>query len=262
MQYRVAAAYQNNAWEKGNTLLLELFEKVKEEECARRMNLREFLVAFTQRQQRLLHSLPATQNDVMEALVGKNMTMEETRDNVQAIIGNEPNEEDSLDSSEGAMPDEDLLNQSPLESDLLSKSKVLYSRTGNNTSTGWRASLVVMTSDSYLHIFDLNKGKSTKIGADPLLAFESLLPDVVLPTTENVTAGKANFCSGWCDSFIPCESLVLGNCTIRTKDERTFELVETVVTKGMFGKTGSKKVQLRTPTKAEADDWIAILTAR
>ena len=69
MQYRVAVAYQNLAWEKGNDELTKLFAKVKEEEITRRMNLREFLVAFAQRQQRLFLSLPGIQNELLENLM-------------------------------------------------------------------------------------------------------------------------------------------------------------------------------------------------
>jgi hypothetical protein len=263
MQYRVAVAYQNLAWEKGNEILTDLLAKVKEEEITRRMNLREYLVAFAQRQQRLFVSLPGIQNQVLEDLVGKEMTLEEMDKAVQAIIEERASryKKNSVGSSTTTEDDfADFNLESPLSSDLLSKAKVVLRK---GVGLDWTLCLAVMTADSYLHMFDLD-GPKMKLSTPPEIAFTLLAPSLIAPSFENQMLGKANFGKGWSDPLTPTESLILGKSKVKRVDDTSFELTESLATTGaskFMGKTTKRRIWLQTPTKEEADDWIQILTA-
>lgn len=268
MQYRVAVAYQNAAWEKGNTELTNLFASVKKEECSRRMNLREFLVAFVQRQQRLFLSLPGVHNAVLEELVGKEISLEEVERTVQSAIQSRTEKYNadlaalsptsSRDGGDEEKTDVPQL-ESPLLSDLLTKAKVIERRLGNK----WQTCLAIITADSFLHLFDINS-KSIIPGSSPEIAFKTLVPSVFVPSSANMTSGKTNFSRGWSDSITPSDSMVLANCSVLRKNDTAFELTETTSPTGaqkMFGKIMIKRALINTSTKDEAEDWIAVLTA-
>ncbi|KAG7361627.1 hypothetical protein IV203_036728 [Nitzschia inconspicua] len=267
MQYRVAVAYQNLAWEKGNEVLTNLLAKVKEEEITRRMNLREFLVAFAQRQQRLFLTLPGIQNRVLEDLVGKEMSREEMDTAVQAIIEERASKYKKSTggakngAASGGQDDfADFHLESPLSSDLLSKAKVVL-RKGVNMD--WTVCLAVMTADSYLHMFDLDDPQIT-LSSPPEIAFRRLSPTLIEHSYENQMLGKMNFGRGWSDPLTPTESLILGKSKVKRVDETSFELTESLVTTGaskFMGKTSNRRIWFQTSTKEEADDWVQILTA-
>jgi len=266
MQYRVAVTYQNLAWEKGNEELKKLFVKVKQEEINRRMNLREFLVAFAQRQQRLFLSLPGIQSKVLEELAGKEMTREETGKVVHAFI-----EERTLKYKKTVMGSDDMKNneddfadfklESPMTSDLLSKAKVVL-RKGHGGD--WTLSLAVMSADSFLHMFDIDSPK-VKLTTSPEVAFALLSPPLITPSVENIKAGKSNFGKGWSTTLTPTVSMILGNCRIKQIDDNSFEMIETVSqkvgSKFALSKKRRRRIHIQTPTKDETDDWIHILTA-
>lgn len=267
MQYRVVVAYQNAAWEKGNTELTNLFAAVKKEECDRRINLREFLVAFVQRQQRLFLSLPGVHNAVLEELVGKEISLEEVERSVQSAIKSRTEKYNADLAALSPAPSQDGDEEktevpqleSPLLSDLLTKAKVIERRVGN----GWQTCLAIITADSFLHLFDIDS-KSIIPGSSPEVAFKTLVPSVFVPSSANMTSGKTNFSRGWSDSITPSDSMVLANCSVLRKNDTAFELTETTSPTGaqkMFGKIMIKRALINTSTKDEAEDWIAVLTA-
>jgi hypothetical protein len=264
MQYRVAVTYQNLAWEKGNEELKKLFEKVKEEEINRRMNLREFLVAFAQRQQRLFLSLPDIQNKVLEELAGKEMTRDEMEKIVNSIIDEHASKYKKSTSFLANDAEDDFAEfnlESPLTSDLLSKAKVVL-RKGHGGD--WTLSLAVMSADSFLHMFDVDSPK-VKLTTKPDVAFTLLAPPLVLPNIDNIKSGKSNFGRSWSTSLTPTVSMVLAKCRVKQKDDNLFEMIEsispTATSKFTLGKKTRRRLQIQTPTKEETDDWIQILTA-
>jgi hypothetical protein len=268
MQYRVAVTYQNLAWDKGDKELKKLFILVKQEEINRRMNLREFLVAFAQRQQRLFLSLPEIQNEVLEKLVGKEMTRDEMGKVVHTIIEERAlkyKKTSTMGSSalvnEGEDDFADLHLESPLTSDLLSKAKVVL-RKGQGGD--WTLSLAVMSADSFLHMFDIESTR-VKLTTSPEVAFTLLSPSLVIPNIDNIKSGKSNFGRSWSHSLTPTVSMVLGKCRVKQLDDNSFEMIESVAPKAAskfaLGKRARRRTQIQTPTKEETDDWIQILTA-
>jgi hypothetical protein len=285
MHYRVAVAYQSFAWEKASSELSRLFSSMKETECVRRMNVREYLVAFMQRQERLFVSLPDIHTPVLKELVGRDMDRATLEATVQTNIrkraerlaieeAKKKKEPDVPKSLEGANEQEgNFTLQSPLQSELMSKARVVE-RKGIGMISSWKLSLAVITKDGFLHLFDLPAGK-VSLGTPPEIAFQTLTPKVQVPTTESLTNRKSlppttNFVKGWCDNLTPSESMVLPNCSISQprsgREGAAFEIQEAIFNTGaskMFGKTTStKKLTLRTINKKETQDWITALKSQ
>ena len=261
-QYRIAVAYQNALWDQASSKLDELFREVKQQEILRRMNLREFLVAFIQRQQRLFMSLPSIHNAVLEELIGKELSREDIERDLSVLL------KDKVEADQAKARIANI--DSPLTSDLLANAQVVERRAMTSvggvsrigSTVDWKTSLAVMTSDCYLHFFDLEDGFYTP-GMSPELVIQGLMPKVIVPTTDNLTSGKSNFSRGWSDSLTPSDSMVLAKCKLHDVDESSFAIVE----KGggsntasiMFGKFVDKKLQVRLTDKAQKDEFIKAL---
>ena len=275
MLYRVGVAYQLSVWEKASTELSALFASMKETECQRRIDLREFLLAFTQRQERLYLSLPEVYTPPLKDLVGRDIDRNSMEEKVQVAIRRRAEllqrEEASTKTpvsgkGSGLTRIQDLASptaelESPLMSELLCKAKVI-DRKLTGLVGGWKTTLAVVTADQFLHLFDLPSDR-VHSGSAPEVAFQTLTPTVRVPTAETMRSGKINFVRGWCDGLVPADSLALDNCKISSKGT-TFELVETYDTKGaskMFGKKNTRKVVLRTVTEEETQDWMDALKA-
>jgi len=277
MHYRVAVAYQSSAWEKGSAELSKLFASMKETECSRRSDLREFLVAFCQRQERLFTSLPEIHSPVLQDLVGRPMDSDTVEVAVQAAIKKKAQQLQKEDSKkpgrqtppslQGAESTDDSFSlDSPLMSELICKSKVVEVRT-SGLMGNFKFVLAIVTADSFLHLFDVPPGRLSS-GSAPEVAFQALVPKAQIPTKETVKSGKTNFLKGWCDHLAPTDSFILTNCTLlysTKKDSTAFQIEETLHSQGaakMFGKTTSRKVTLRTVSKRETDDLVAALKAQ
>ena len=263
-------AYQNRAWEMGSAELARLFQTVKHEECRRRMNLRELLVAFVQRQQRLFLSLPPIHNPILEELAEMQTNRDDIEKELEAAIRDRTlglrrgmgtmSKDPSLRQGIGQATEEegDFTLESPLNSELLRKAKVVEIR---STGATWKICLATITADSYLHMFDLPADR-IKLGATPEAAFYALAPNVIIPSAESLSDGKSNFSRGWADSISPSESVVLAKSIIIPNGDNSFVITESVATTGaskMFAKSVSRKLMLRTESKEETDDWITIL---
>lgn len=264
MQYRVAVTYQNIAWEKGNDELKKLFSKVKQEEITRRMNLREFLVAFAQRQQRLFLSLPGIQNKALEELAGKDLTRDEMEEAVHTIIEGHASKykRTNLSTGSSTASEDDFAEfnlESPLRSELLSKAKVILRKAD---AGDWTLCLAVMTSDSFLHMFDIESPK-VKLTTSPETAFTLLAPTLIIPNADNQLLGKSNFGRDWSNPFTPTESMILGKCRVKRLDNNSFEMIESLSLSSKFaiGKTIRRRIEIQTPTREETDDWMGILSS-
>ena len=144
----------------------------------------------------------------------------------------------------------DFSLESPLNSDLLRRAKVVEIRTAG---TQWKTCLGTITGDSYLHFFELPDDR-IKLGAKPEAAFYALAPTVIIPSLESLQEGKSNFSKGWSDTITPCESMVLAKCAILPKDDTTFDISETVAATGaskMFAKSVTRRLSIKAHSKEE-----------
>jgi hypothetical protein len=167
---------------------------------------------------------------------------------------------------------------SPLTSELLFKAKVIERKVAGVIFDGWKPSLAVVTVDFFLHFFDIVSGHH-KIGCNsaPEVAFHTMLPPITMPTEENihsVSTGSqpSSHQRAWSNHLSPSLSINLSNSIISIPDSNNvksstsylLEITETYFNHGaskMFGKTSTRKVQIRTSTREEILDWVACLNA-
>jgi len=247
---------------------------MKETECQRRIDLREYLLAFEQRQERLFLNLPDIYTAALKDLVGRDIDRNAIEEKVQFSIRKRaellqreeaktkppPEKGAGLTEVDMSLASSDQKLDSPLMSELLCKAKVV-DRKLSGMMGGWKATLAVVTADSFLHLFDLPSDK-THAGSAPEVAFRELAPRVQVPTAETMRSGKTHFVRGWCDHLVPVESLALHNCNVASHGT-TFEVAETVESRGaakMLGKTTTRKVTLKAVTEDETEDWMEALT--
>jgi len=278
MRYRMAVAFLSSVWEKCSSELSKLFLTMKDEECNRRNQIKELMTKAAQHQACLWRGLPSIVDPVLKELIEWPMERKLVEDDVQfsireraqAIQRDESEHKKSCDTKSNASgfigacegDGGDFELSSPLVSDLMCKAKVLEKRSPGMMSS-WKLSLAVITSDSFLQLFELPPSCKLQIGSAPEIAFQNLIPPVVVPTMEGVRAGiKFSSSKYWFDNLVPSESFALPNCTVSLKEERnplSFEIVETILTTGaskMFTKTVNRKMQFRAVSREETIDFV------
>jgi hypothetical protein len=281
MHYRVAVDYQTATWDKGSAELSKLFTSMKDAECQRRINLREYLLTFVQRQQRLFLSLPEVHTPVLQDLAGRQMDPAAVEEQVQQAIRKrahmlqrQAKDEQASVATPPPPPGLTGVNEeegnfkidSPLTSGLLCRAKVIEKRS-SGMMQGWKTALAIVTADSFLHLFDL-PSSNIKPGTAPEVAFQSLVPQIQVPATGGVKSTK--ILSGFADHpLTPSDSLALANCSITTSIQDikwcSFEVTEKVYNKGaskVFSKTAMKSFKLRMLTRGEMEEWISVLQAQ
>lgn len=279
MRYRMAVAFLSSTWEKCSAELSKLFSNLKNAECDRRNRIKELLIKATQRQERLWLGLPSTIQPVLKELIEWPMEKKVVEEDVQSSIRTraqsilkeetehkkateakpKPNGLTGVDQNEG-----NFELSSPLVSDLMSKAKVIEKRSG--LMGAWKVTLAVVTSDKFLQLFELPSNSKLQPGSAPEVAFQNLIPPVIVPTLEIARAGgmKSSASKHWFDNLVPSESIALTNSMVAFKDDKApvFEIAETVLTSGaskMFTKTLNRKVLLRAITRQEAEDFVNAL---
>lgn len=277
MRYRMAVAFLSSVWEKCSSELSKLFLSMKDAECNRRKQLKEHMINTARWQERLWAGLPTAIDQISKELVEWPMERKSVEDDVQQSIRERAQsiqlDEVNSKRNEEAKPEAPGLSgvseddgnfelSSPLVSDLICKAKVVEKRAPGMMSA-WKVSLAIITSDSFLQLFELPHTCKLQSGSAPEVAFQNLIPPVVVPSMEGVKGGvKFPTAKYWFDYLVPSESFMLPNCTVSLKDEKhptSFELVETVLTSGaskMFTKTVSRKMQFRAVTREEAKDFV------
>ncbi len=280
MRYRMAVAFLSSSWEKCSAELSKLFLSMKDTECQRRNRIKELMIESTQRQERLWLGLPSVVNPNLKELIEWPMERKLVEDDVQASIRSRAQtiqrndvEHKKADDTTPKAPglsgvDEKEGNfelSSPLMSDLMCKAKVIEKKSAG-IMTSWKVTLAVVTSDSFLQLFELPSTSKLQSGSAPEVAFQSLIPPVVVPSMEGVKNGaKFPSTKSWFDHLVPSESIALPNCVITFKDDNTnsaFEIVETCLTSGaskVFTKTLNRIMMLKVVTRNEAVDFIEAL---
>jgi len=281
MRYRMAVAFLSSVWEKCSSELSKLFLSMKDAECNRRTQIKELMSKAAQRQECLWLGLPSVVNPFLKELNEWPMERKLVEDDVQYSI-RERAQSIQRDEAEHRRTGENPKSQapelngvyevdgnfelsSPLVSDLMCKAKVIEKRSPGMMSS-WKVSLAVITYDSFLQLFELPPTCKLHSGSAPEVAFQNLIPPVVVPSMEGVKGGvKFPSAKYWLDNLVPSESFALPNCVVSHKDEKnpsSFEIVETILTSGaskMFTKTLNRKMQFRAVTREEAKDFVDML---
>ncbi len=280
MHYRMAVAYLTTVWEKSSTELSALFAGVKEMECNRRFRLRELLVMFTQRGERLWDSLPPLVKPVLAKLqetpteiktIESNVT-EKIREKAKEFQQDDEKNTISTDPLNGpglaGVPEirDDFELQSPLASHLLNKVAVIW-RKSDKIMAVWKPCLAATTSDGYLHLFDMPASSNVVSGVKAEFAFQALVPPVVVPTEDAIVEGyvPASMARSWFQNLVPSVSFNLKNTNIsfcQEKGNSTFEVTEVLAPTKLskFSKqTRSRKYALRLYSSQDMVDWLLAL---
>ena len=285
MKYRMAVAFLSSVWEKCSSELSKLFLSMKDEECNRRNKMKELMIKAMEQQGSVWLSLPSVVDPILHELT--EWPMERTaveedvqlsiRERAQAIQRDEAEHKISGDDdSQSNYNDAGLTDvdegdgnfelSSPLVSDLLLKAKVIEKRSPGMMGT-WKVCLAIITTDSFLQLFELPPTCKLHSGSAPEVAFQNLISPVIVRSMEGVGAGiKFPSAKHWLDSLVPSESFALPNCVVSLMDEKknpnSFEIAETMLPSGaskMFAKTVNRKMQFRAVTKEEAKDLMDAL---
>lgn len=285
MRYRMAVAFLSSVWEKCSSELSKLFLSMKDAECKRRNQIKELLIKTARMEEGLWLGVPPLIGPILAELTEWQMEKKTVEEDVQLSI-RERAQSIQLDEAERkkSYADDPRSNgpgldgvdagngnfelSSPLVSDLLCKARVVEKRSGGMISS-WKLGLAVVTVDSFLHLFELPPGCKLHSGSAPEVAFQNLIPPVVVPSIDGMkqdggTAAKPlPSARHWFDHLVPSESFALPNCSVSLMDEKrnpnSFEIIETFLTSGaskMFTKTGNRKMQIRTGSREEARGFV------
>lgn len=302
MHYRMSVAYLTTTWEQSSTELSKLFQSMKEVECNRRFRLRELLLVHMQRQERLWCSIPALISPVVKDLMDRPTdipTVErEVQNHIRSRAGEIKREKDNSDAKEELIEQEKrktsvVTNKSktskagkknagpglscaeeldpnyelvsPLMSDLLLKADVVERKSDKGVIALWKTTLVIATSDSFLHFFDIPQGSAVRPGSAAEVAFQALVPPIAVPTEDMIKNGKVMCGKSWFEYLIPAESINLKRSTIslnETKGDSIFEVTETVESHGaakIFNMTSTRKFSVRLFSNHEMVSWLLAL---
>lgn len=259
MRYRVLVAYQSSAWEKAKPS--ELIESMMNMELKRRTRLHELLLAFVPRQRRLFSGVTSSQTQILDEIT-RPKTHEEIKLDIEATVekhadslqhsssrGNLLSKLPIMASGENAfeMDIEPLLP--PLSSNLVCSSTIMERKRGWK---GWKKALVVVTADSFLHLFDVPSSETTQ---SPEELFLELVPKHNFPTSERLTPqGKPR---NRFQNVSPRKSFFLPKCTLRPNPDNGREMLCRVV--GRFGQSKTQAILLRTGSAKETSEWFGSL---
>ena len=283
LRYRMAVAFLSSVWDKCSSELSKLFLSMKDAECNRRNVIKDLLIKAVKRQDSQWHELPSLASPLLKELdEWPTMERKAVEDDVQNSIRERAQyiQRDEAMHKKKTNPDAELADSglaevqneedgnfelsSPLVSDLMCRAKVIEKRSPGMMSA-WKLSLAVITLDSFLHLFELPPTCKLHTGSAPELAFQNLIPPVLVPSMEGLKEGiRTPTAKHWFDNLAPSESFALQNCVvILNKDEEknpnNFDIVETIFTSGaskMFTKTVNRKMQFRAVTREDARDFV------
>lgn len=277
MHYRMSVAYLTTIWEKCSAELSNLFASMKELECNRRLRLRELLILYMQRSERLWLSIPSMITAVTKDLVSAPTDSETIENDVQQSIRDKAQiyqRKDAAKMTTDPMNGPGLAGvaelrsgyelQSPLMSDLLGKAQVIW-RKNENLMSVWKPCLAIATSDSYLHLFNVPHSSNAQTGTAPEVAFQSLVPPVRIPNEDDLRDGNYPYGTNWFQHLIPTTSIDL-KCSKITFNEAmgnaTFELTETLAPNQLStlsNYTRKQKLALRFYSSQNMVDWLLFM---
>jgi len=277
MHYRMSVAYLTTIWEKCSKELSNLFASMKELECNRRFRLSELMIVYMQRSERLWLSIPSMITGVTKELVAAPTDTDSIEKDVQITIRDKAQAYQKKDMSSmksdpmnapGLAGVPDLKTgyelQSPLNSDLLGKTQVVW-RKNEKLMSVWKPTLAIATSDCYLHLFDIPHFSNVQTGTAPEVAFQALVPPVRIPTEDDMVNGTYPFGNNWFDHLVPTDSIDL-RCTKITfsesKGSSSFEVTETLAPNKLSAVsnfTRKKKLALRMYSSQHMVEWLLTL---
>jgi hypothetical protein len=254
-QYRSCLASLEQVWEAKSAEFFALFTTVCDAECMRRINLRESMILFVRQQQNPFMDVEATQATALTDWVEKETSQQEIQEHVQAAIRREMEAlgastasmniaSPSDGSDEPSSPTTDRRDvmalyrrqftpESPLASDYLVNAFVMEQRDRPGELDFPKIVLAVVTSDSFLHLFELASDR-IELSSTPEEAFQVLLP-MQDPPSLGKTLEESS--AVWNGRLKPSRTVDLDHISVAVVRQNTVvEIFETTSTPGSANK--------------------------
>jgi hypothetical protein len=251
-QYRTCLEILEHVWEAKRTEFFALFATVCDAECMRRINLRESMILFVRQQQNPFMDVGDSQSSALTDWVEKETSQQEVQEHVEATIRQEMEAFGASTASiniaspsgggaQASSPTTDRQDDmavyrrhftpvSPLASDYLLDAFVLEQRDQEpGEPDGSKIVLAVVTSDSFLHLFELASDR-IQLSSTPEEAFQTLLPMQDPPSIEKTLEASS---AVWNGRLQPSRTVDLDHCSVAlVKEDTVVEIFETTSTHG------------------------------
>lgn len=269
MLYRQAVNSQVQIFQKCAAALEEIWQSMHRIEVNRQIRLHEVMLDFMPRQRRLFLGLSPIPGPVLHGLVELRTDPKETDDQLEEEIRKRmqgllkiDNDQRSYIMNRGraqAPNFEELhgmLTGEFFDNGLLRAAEIVERWTGYREK--WKTTLVVVTGDNYLHMFDVSNIPEVVIGSPAEPVFELLLPDYDFPSLDSgVVEPRVD---SLLKQLTPTETVYLAKCssTGMADDARTVEIIESGV-KDRIGFESTRKFTIRTIAAIETQQWLVLL---
>ncbi|KAG5180448.1 hypothetical protein JKP88DRAFT_323899 [Tribonema minus] len=262
MNYRMAVQQQRQSWGGMTSVMACTLGRLRDLELDRRHSTKVVIEDTLRKQAEASGRLPTAANSVFKCLTRLDVdaaTLEKTiRKELkrQPSVTAEPqvlNEDDTAHMGPDGIPAfvDDFAG--PMDSPLMIKAAVLQRKDKKNMSSKWVPALVVLTKDTYLHVFDLG---DTPVGKDPKAAMNALLPPVDMGTVARLDKSLA---------VTPSQSLDLSAYIVGRRAKQTqpkharqlhvIEIKQNTGFKKAFKKESQRKASLRAHSESEMGHW-------
>ena len=268
MFYRTAVHVASQIKDRCVTEMEEIFETLQNLEAQRHAKIHQEILDFLPRERRLFLSLPAILDPITTDLLGLRVYSEFNSDIIEdsikkrseLLLKHESKRMSKImNRSRAAIPDlEELLQTLPgefFDNGLLAHAKVVERKSG--LMGHWRTTLVVVTADDVLHLFDCMLFTNIERGNWPETAFKELLPTYEMPTSAMYDPIPRD--SVLLKHLIPFASINLFNCTVSNDviDPQVMDINEVVA--GRFRGETTRKFTLRTTGREETNRLVEII---
>jgi hypothetical protein len=268
MWYREAVNFQVLMLRKLGSRLESIWEEMKNIEVYRKKKLHEALLDFIPRQRRLYLGLGSVSSPVVKDLLDNRADPEKLKEDFEADIrrhmetllkGDNAQRSHIMNRSRAQVPNlnelHGMLVGEFFDNGLLRVAKVVERQTLNVLSM-WKKTLIVVTNENYLHLFDVSYIPEVKMGSPAEPVFELLLPDYFIPSTEDKAVSRRS--TSLLKSLTPLITFDLFKCSFSsTEDPRITEITE-LYNKSYIG-FDSRKLVLRLSSSVECKQWLSFL---
>ena len=268
MLYRQAVNMQVQILQQCGAQLEEIWKAMHQIEVNRRIKLHEIMLGFLPRQRRLFLGLSPIPGPILNDLVQQRTDPQQLEEQLEDDVRKHMETLLKIDNSKrshimnrsraNAPNFEELhgmLTGEFFDNGMLRAAKVAERKSGVLGS--WKTTLVVVTGDKYLHMFDLSFIPEVAIGCPAEAVFDLLLPDFEIARVGADVVFKRG--DSLLKKLTPVDTVDLAKCSSFVSDDaRTMDIVESGV-KGIIGFDATRKFTLRMSTPQENQDWLTVL---
>lgn len=267
MMYRQAVNSQVQILQKCGEPLEAIWQSMQNIEVNRQVRLHEVLLDFIPRQRRLFLGLSPITGPILDDLIETRAEPKELEEQVEETIrkhmqvllkSTNAQRSSIMNRSRATAPNLEelhgMLTGEFFDNGLLKAAKIVERRIGMRSH--WQTTLVVATSDKYMHMFDLSAFPQAYLGGAPEPVFELLLPDYDLPSLDSDSVQRRQ--DHLLKNLTPVDTVNLVKCTatVLEEDPRTLEIVESGLSSLI---RSTRKFTLRTTGREETQQWVDFL---